>query len=371
MALFYFCLVPAILVLGLVFWAIVDAAPDFDSLFGQFVLTPLAICCIIRARRLLAGSANQKLKTDHRPPVLYLRAFVHDGKAPIGTVTPRTEESRITSELGRIGPVVAIGRPGESISHLGASRLYVSDSQWKEVAFELMAGARLILMRLAETDGVRWELGTLKTHVNPEKLVLWIQGDWKKFRALTEESLGLELPSDLHGRNFIAFDKNWNPLTLWARLGHEDTFDWFLSPLSFCNERRRWLRRLGNLLPNPPDGSVRLRTMVDALEAVARPAPPFRLPVGCWLLWFTLLAAICASGAGWLSQVLPVKAEWRTALASIEAVLVLCLAIHLAFSKFLALPERVVNLRQTPALTFCAVVALDFASIPFSQIIRH
>ena len=49
----------------------------------------------------------------------------------------------MVAHLGGVGPVLAIGRPGEKLAHLGAARLYVSDDDWQNVAHRLMASAQL------------------------------------------------------------------------------------------------------------------------------------------------------------------------------------------------------------------------------------
>ena len=59
--------------------------------------------------------------------------------------------------LDGIGPFVAIGDPKEKLPDLGAARLYVSD-EWREVVIELLARVSLVVMRVATTEAVRWEL---------------------------------------------------------------------------------------------------------------------------------------------------------------------------------------------------------------------
>ena len=72
-------------------------------------------------------SATQLRARDRRAPVLILRQFGDDflesGKMSLGGAP--TFEHFVAAEINRIGPVVAIGRPGERLQPLGASRDYL------------------------------------------------------------------------------------------------------------------------------------------------------------------------------------------------------------------------------------------------------
>jgi hypothetical protein len=49
--------------------------------------------------------------------------------------------------MSKIGPFVAIGRPGERLPQLGAIRLYVADPEWQEMVTRLMSEAALVVLR--------------------------------------------------------------------------------------------------------------------------------------------------------------------------------------------------------------------------------
>ena len=59
-------------------------------------------------------------------PVLYLRSFADDGCAArrYGALT---EEEQLAKALAWVGPLLAVGRPGEVLPHVGAQRIYVAD----------------------------------------------------------------------------------------------------------------------------------------------------------------------------------------------------------------------------------------------------
>lgn len=84
-----------------------------------------------RAKRLKAVGVAEKLAKDPRPPVLHPRSFQADERAAedVGRVlsirgvdltTPKTEEEQIEMVTKRIGPMVAVGRPSDTLAMIGA-----------------------------------------------------------------------------------------------------------------------------------------------------------------------------------------------------------------------------------------------------------
>jgi hypothetical protein len=116
--------------------------------------------------RTSAGPAEEILKSDPRPPVVYLRSFRDDSATalvPNSSVSTlfsvtRTEEQQIAEVFGELGPFIAIGRPGESLPELGAARMHVANEQWQETVADLMKRARLVLYRASDTQGFKWEV---------------------------------------------------------------------------------------------------------------------------------------------------------------------------------------------------------------------
>ena len=51
---------------------------------------------------------------------------------------PRTPEEELAGILRCFGPFVAIGRPGEEVSEIGAARMYVEDDDWEVVVSDLL-----------------------------------------------------------------------------------------------------------------------------------------------------------------------------------------------------------------------------------------
>ena len=142
-----------------------------------------------RSRQYGALGADEAMARDPRPPVLYLRSFADDGASMIeasrwslirrGTrlAAPVTPEQEIAEFLARIGPVVAIGKPGEPLPELGAARLYVSDEQWQDKVLELMRQAALVVVRLGASPGLLWEIERSLERLPRRRLVFSVLGD--------------------------------------------------------------------------------------------------------------------------------------------------------------------------------------------------
>lgn len=135
-----------------------------------------------------APGAAQAMADDPRPPVLYLRSFQDDGRMLItdqggaaaqkllGALTPTSAEEELASTLERVGPVAAIGKPGEPLPELGAARLYVGHDVWQAEVSALMRQAALVVVRVGASPGVLWEINQALEHLPRERLVLVLLG---------------------------------------------------------------------------------------------------------------------------------------------------------------------------------------------------
>jgi hypothetical protein len=111
--------------------------------------------------------------------------------------TLQTEEEQLEKALSAIGPVLAIGRPGERWPRLGARRIYVPNEQWKERVTERMRDAALVVLRLGQSPGIRWEISEAMTHVRPERLLLvssFDKAQYLAFRQKLQETCDVALP---------------------------------------------------------------------------------------------------------------------------------------------------------------------------------
>ncbi|MBV9672199.1 MAG: hypothetical protein JO076_05160 [Verrucomicrobia bacterium] len=168
-----------------------------------FVLTQMTLRGAKHIRS-LAGrasllSAEEALREDQRPPVLFLRDFKNDQvslksagiPAHVRLFDPAAEQANLEEVLQtclNIGPVIAIGRPEHLLLHpvrppIGASRKCVQDERWQEVVLSLMDVASLIVVGVSESEGVSWEIEQLVNRGHCEKSVFVIPPEqcWNRY----------------------------------------------------------------------------------------------------------------------------------------------------------------------------------------------
>lgn len=146
--------------------------------FFPFVVLPAAH--LLQFGRRLRATATPAAK-DREPEIVLLRSFADDARelppdpAPTWTpfpfldryFPPHTFEEALCRVLQRHGNVVAVGRPGERLPPLGARRIYLPTIDWQAPLLELLRTARLIVVVVGRTKGIRWEL----QHVGTPSLV--------------------------------------------------------------------------------------------------------------------------------------------------------------------------------------------------------
>jgi hypothetical protein len=136
-----------------------------------------------------------------------------------------TEEEQLAAAVEPVGPLVAMGRPGEALPEVGALRLYVTDDEWQDVVIRWLTNARLVILRVAgDTEGLRWEISQAPRLVAPERLVLLLplkRVAYEAFRERVERLFPRGLPDyhqewpDLLRRKglvgLIYFEPDWTP----------------------------------------------------------------------------------------------------------------------------------------------------------------
>jgi hypothetical protein len=170
-------------------------------------------------KSLAAKTADEALRDDPRPPVLLLRAFDDDRayaefesasqrqghshpRAPYTSEQFFTFEEAVADALAVVGPVVAIGRPGEILAPVGAARTWVGDDAWQEKVTDYLRHCGLVVLfmgRIGGGKGLAWELRTVLDAVPPDKVIFVMppvgEGEaparWESFR---EHSGGLLPP---------------------------------------------------------------------------------------------------------------------------------------------------------------------------------
>jgi hypothetical protein len=184
-----------LMLLGVAAIALGDWGQDSNDWFVRWSFLPLLVLFLfvarVSVRRFRAGwkydarTADEAIASDPRRPVLYLRSFGVDDQVqvPVGgrwrrllsllnyaaSVSP---EQEMAFMLARIGPVVAIGRPGERLPELGAARRYVGADDWRRVVGELMDAAALVVIRAGETANLWWETEEALRRLSPERVII-------------------------------------------------------------------------------------------------------------------------------------------------------------------------------------------------------
>lgn len=151
---------------------LLETGPFFAIAVGSIAGGVLAaVIAIFRyfARRSARVSAENLTQSDQRAPVLFLRSFKDDQveldkpnrgfiRSFLGMGAPAPSLDHVLlEEFTAIGPVIAIGVPGES-TPFGAARTYVDDGEWRAVVAKLASDAAAIVIVVDDTEGVNWEL---------------------------------------------------------------------------------------------------------------------------------------------------------------------------------------------------------------------
>jgi hypothetical protein len=263
-----------------------DADGRGIAIIGSLFALP-GVLFLIRSRKYRSLSANEVLENDPRPPVIYLRSFKDDKGAghPLGIfrgsnikyfwhwifgfyngpheLMGRSEEEILAQVLGTVGPVVAIGRPGEKLPQLGAARVYVEDAVWQEKVHEFLDRAALVVLRLGKTEGFWWEVEQSASRLDPRRLVFLVplnRARYEEFRTRAEKYFPKGLPAysssplrrifgkrvDGKVRGLIYFKPDWTPVFVnlykvrwpWKYKFHmmsrhylANIYDWALQPV--------------------------------------------------------------------------------------------------------------------------------------------
>lgn len=213
-----------------------------------FPLVGIAAYLFWTGKRLRAPTVEQLRSRDPRPPVLYLRSFELDAKvdsteshrldhilpepvkmvlAPIDGVANwmnqlpvsraidrfmgSSVEQKIADAFEKIGPVIAVGEPGETLSIPGAARHYLDDT-WQTAVVAAIREAALVIFQPWISSAVMWEIETALAETDPRRvlLVFWqiSDADYEKFREAAPAAIKLPPASARRdGEELIRFNE--------------------------------------------------------------------------------------------------------------------------------------------------------------------
>jgi hypothetical protein len=191
------------------------------ALFTVFFYAVMGLTAFIvfrvyrRGRQHTALLGDEVLERDTRPPIVYLRSFADE-------VAIAREEEVLAAIFGEVGPFVAIGRPGDPLPPLGASRFYVADADWQNFVARLLRKSSLVLMLAGRTQGLAWEAQQVREL--PHRLVILVpldEASYKGFQQSFRTGARIELPEHHEfwaGRfrtktlcGAVVFDNAWRP----------------------------------------------------------------------------------------------------------------------------------------------------------------
>ena len=155
-----------------------------------------------RGRRHLQASAEELRASDPRPPVLYLRSFEADDVMAASRGLGDSAEEALVAALTVIGPVVALGEPGEKLPPLGAARAYTANDRWQLHISDWASEASQIVLLAGHTPSFWWEVRHLAASNALHKAVFLLPGGaaYATFRErFMREVPGVHLPSVLPG----------------------------------------------------------------------------------------------------------------------------------------------------------------------------
>lgn len=260
------------------------------AFWGYFALTyKLTEWLSNKYRRRQRGtliSAQDLLKRDERPYVLYLRPF-KDDETTSRLLNLSTEEQELATVIHEIGPFVAFGEPGEALPDPGAARMYIEHAGWQSKVEASMTGARLVVARVGNTDGFWWEMTTAVDVVGPERLLLLVpddKGAYEKFREKAVKLFPRQLPEHQFRRS--RFDSFKSHISLEGLLYFEP--DW--------TPRMRQLQapflRQNYWVPGVPTFKMALRPIYERL-GIEWQRPPLQMPQLLAVLMLLLFGTFC------------------------------------------------------------------------------
>ena len=138
-----------------------------------------------------------------------------------------TSEEQLASFFRNHGSFVAIGKPGEVLTTLGAARMYVTNDEWQQTVLDLLQESKLVVLQPNHTEGVWWEIEKVIAGCPPEKVLFCLvnyrgrQEYYENFRERFEQlNPGTQLPRGIGNEKevvFLVFDKEWKPTLIFPR----------------------------------------------------------------------------------------------------------------------------------------------------------
>jgi hypothetical protein len=211
----------------------IKRGPDGDD--SPYNLSSFLFILFLVLRRLskrYRTDSKKMLLTDTREPILYLRAFYEEFEPKVIYYDKARTDEALAKVLKNIGPLVAVGKPGDKIHPLGAIRVYFNENDWQENIKNLMSISKLVVIQAGHSPSLEWEIATAIKCLKPQQLLFTFlswqqlekasrQSEFKKFAIQLKLISNFDLPQLIDAAYFLYFDREWNPhfasLSGWKR----------------------------------------------------------------------------------------------------------------------------------------------------------
>jgi hypothetical protein len=256
----YFLLLPRFLLI--VIATIPEGTPLLLLMLPGALMIMAGTILVKRGRRHLVATYEVSEPHVFRDPILYLRPFVADespARFPpmldllfmqvfdkrswalvrLGMQGVTRYEELLAYAFRRVGTFVALGDPKERLPLLGARRIYsempdstesVDEEAWKIEVGRQIAGARLTLLHIGISKGIRWEIEKVVQIADPQRIVLCVnpagklkprhrlsnatfraevRDAWTQFRHACGAAFPRGLPEIIGDACFVRFDADW------------------------------------------------------------------------------------------------------------------------------------------------------------------
>ena len=223
--------------LPLAYW--IDNTLLSGVIAGVFLFQSVVLTDLLRyLARLNQPSVDVVMAKDPRPPILFLRSFKLDelpvspirdgwrGEIDMLSVARLTFEECLESSFADIGPLIAIGRPGEDAPPLGASREYAENSSWQQLVLERADVAQLVVMELDATPNMEWEIRNISKRVGLRRIAIVLppgndiyeerSPEWYERWGLLQDKFSF-LPAVAKDTVAVLFDAEERPIVVSTR----------------------------------------------------------------------------------------------------------------------------------------------------------
>ncbi len=223
-----------VIVAGVLFLFIVK----FINSIPLIIIIGIGLLFIRKGKQYSVERGEIILEKDSRQPIVYLRTFQDDDlnltkkqllksiwtsdknahkRKNLSKYIPfdvEREQRAMARIFQKIGPYVALGKPGETLPELGSLKLYVSNETWQETILKLLQNSRLVIFSAGKSESLRWELKQIVQSVSPLKLllILPIRDDiYTDFILWANEIFSCKFPIEYPSKRLVVFNENWTP----------------------------------------------------------------------------------------------------------------------------------------------------------------